>query len=100
MEEKRKYKVELKHTAQKQIRKLPLDILNRVREYIDMLVDNPRPIGAEKLKGFSNHYRIRVRSYRMVYDISDSEKKIIVVEIADRKDVYRRLGILLSVTGL
>jgi mRNA interferase RelE/StbE len=53
------------------------------------LAEEPRPVGCEKLVGESDRYRIRVGRYRVVYSIADDELLVLVVRVADRKDVYR-----------
>jgi len=53
------------------------------------LAEEPRPIGCEKLAGHSDRYRVRVGRYRIVYSIADAELLVLVVRVADRKNVYR-----------
>jgi mRNA interferase RelE/StbE len=53
------------------------------------LAGNPRPSGCVKLAGADDLWRIRVRQYRVVYQILDDQLIITVVKIGDRKDVYR-----------
>lgn len=47
----------------------------------------------ERLAGYKNAFRVRVGNYRVVYRIIG--RKIYVVLIGHRKDVYRKLGNLL-----
>jgi mRNA interferase RelE/StbE len=54
------------------------------------LANDPRPHGHEKLKGV-NAYRIRVGNYRIIYEIHDQIITVVVVDIGDRKEIYRRL---------
>lgn len=54
------------------------------------LGDNPRPHGYEKLKGVEA-YRIRAGNYRIIYEIHESIITVIVIDIGDRKEIYRRL---------
>lgn len=56
------------------------------------LVGDPRPSGCVKLSGSRDLYRIRRGRYRIVYAIEDDHLVVIVVRIADRKDVYRQMG--------
>jgi mRNA-degrading endonuclease RelE of RelBE toxin-antitoxin system len=46
--------------------------------------------GAEKLTGI-DAYKLRVGSYRIVYEINDVKKEVRVVMVEDRKQVYQRL---------
>ena len=34
-------------------------------------------------------WRVRIGVYRIIYGIDDSEKKVIVLDIGHRKDIYR-----------
>lgn len=53
------------------------------------LGDNPRPDGYIKMKGSENLFRIRVGPYRIIYTIQDDKLIVLVLEIGDRKDIYR-----------
>ena len=48
----------------------------------------PRPPGCKILKG-SDKWRIRMGNYRLIYEIDDSAKAVIVIKIAHRSNVYR-----------
>ncbi len=50
---------------------------------------HPRPEGYLKLKGEENLFRIRVGPYRIIYTIFDDKLIVLVLEIGDRKDVYK-----------
>lgn len=50
---------------------------------------NPRPDGYVKLKGSDNLFRVRVGPYRIIYTIQDDKLIVLVLEIGDRKDVYK-----------
>jgi mRNA interferase RelE/StbE len=53
------------------------------------LASNPRPTGCVKLEGAESLWRVRVRDYRVVYQITDRQLLVTVVKIGHRKDVYR-----------
>jgi mRNA interferase RelE/StbE len=61
----------------------------RIAGKINDLVQEPRPMGVEKLEGEDDLYRVRVGDYRVVFTISDERLIVLVVRIAHRKDVYR-----------
>jgi mRNA interferase RelE/StbE len=61
----------------------------RIVASILALAGEPRPVGCEKLAGQDDRYRIRVGRFRIVYSIADAELAVLVVRVADRKDVYR-----------
>jgi len=86
------YKVQIKNSAQKEIRKLPSkEFRDRVVRIINGLYINPVPDESKKIKGSNNIYRIRQGTYRIVYQIYKNELLIIVIRIRHRKDAYKGL---------
>ncbi|MDD5359785.1 MAG: type II toxin-antitoxin system RelE/ParE family toxin [Sulfurovaceae bacterium] len=81
------YKIEIKKSAQKEIKNLPNKELKKVIDKIASLAHEPRPAGCKKLSG-EEKYRIRVGSYRVLYGIEDDILVIYVVKVGHRKDVY------------
>ena len=63
------YDVFLKPAALRDLRKLPEDIRRRVAVRIDALAGDPRPAGIERLQGEADLYRVRLRDYRIVYQV-------------------------------
>lgn len=84
------YEVEIDNRAAFEIRKLERSVQQRVLSKIDELAEQPRPDGVVKLKGDDDLYRVRVGNFRVVYQINDKGLVVLVVRVADRKDVYRR----------
>jgi mRNA interferase RelE/StbE len=60
-----------------------------VLQAIGALAENPRPFGYRKLKG-RNGYRIRVGSYRVIYDVFDAVLVVEIIEVGNRKDIYEQ----------
>ena len=83
------YSVSLAPAAVRQFRKLPILIQQRLKPHIDSLAVIQRPAGTKKLEGEPNLYRVRVSDYRILYYIWDTEREVLVVKIAHRKEVYR-----------
>jgi mRNA interferase RelE/StbE len=83
------YKLIISPTAEKQMRRLPAKIHDRVLSALEQLRLHPRPRGCVKLEGEDDLWRIRVGDYRIVYSIEDEKLIILVVRVAHRKDVYR-----------
>jgi mRNA interferase RelE/StbE len=83
------YKIVIGKSAEKELNSLPNSVLLKVNAAILQLVNDPRPTGCKKLKGFKDLFRIRVGNYRVVYSIQDKILRIEVLKIADRKDVYK-----------
>jgi len=82
------YTVFVERYAQKQIMKLDRKIIPVIKNAIARLAENPRPKGYKKLKG-EEAYRIRVRDYRIIYEIDDTKITVIVITVGHRKEVYR-----------
>jgi mRNA interferase RelE/StbE len=81
------YKIEIKKSAQKEIKNLPNKELKKIVDKIGSLASDPRPTGCKKLSG-EEKYRVRVGSYRVLYSIEDDVLVIYVVRVGHRKDVY------------
>ena len=84
-----KYKIEMARSAEKALYKLPKNDLGRVVEAIKALAGNPFPQGYRKLSGEQDTYRIRIGSYRVIYEIYHKIVLIKILKIGDRKEVYR-----------
>ena len=84
------YNVTFSPRARRELGNLPRAVQVRIKRRIDALADEPRPPGVKKLSGESELYRIRVGDYRVLYAIEDEELVVLVVSVADRKEVYRR----------
>jgi len=79
------YRLEVKRSAAKEIADLPKAECQRVVAKIQLLASNPRPHGCEKLSG-AEKYRIRQGDYRILYEINDSTKSVIIVKVGNRKE--------------
>ena len=55
---------------------------------VESLQTEPRPVGYTKLSGSNHTYRVRVGTYRVVYEIEDDRLLVLVIKIGHRKDVY------------
>jgi mRNA interferase RelE/StbE len=85
------YHVEIKDSASDSIRRLPVKDQAKIIARIGKLSENPRPAKSKKLEGESSLYRIRSGDYRVVYEIRDEVLRVVIVRVANRKDVYRDL---------
>ncbi len=82
-----KYRVVFSSRASRELAKLPLPAQERISFAAAALSGDPRPHGCLKMRGM-NSYRIRVGSYRVVYDIHDRIVTVEIVEVGHRKDIY------------
>jgi mRNA interferase RelE/StbE len=81
------YEVLILRRAQKELADLSRIDYERVRDAVAVLAENPRPTGCKKLVGREG-WRIRSGDYRVIYEIDDAQKKITVLHIGHRRDVY------------
>lgn len=86
------YEVQLaSRRVEKAIADLPSIAKERVLKAIQNLREEPRPEGVKKLGGkLSGSWRIRVGVYRVLYDIHDADKVVVITDVGLRRDVYRR----------
>ena len=84
-----RWQVLIHRKAEKALKKLHGDLLERIRNAIRMLADDPRPVGCTKLSGHENLYRIRIGDWRIIYAIEDNKLIVLILEIAPRGRVYR-----------
>jgi len=82
------YTIVLLRRAQKELAELPSEVYPRVRDAIRKLGEEPHPSGYIKLSGREG-YRIRVGNYRVIYEIDAAQRKLSVMHIEHRRDVYR-----------
>ena len=75
--------------VEKQITALPVEVMERVLLLLGGLTNNPFPQNSKKLKN-RNGYRLRIGEYRIIYEINENERSIIVLRVAHRKEVYKK----------
>lgn len=82
------YKLVFKKSVAKDFRTIPNKDVAGILQRIEVLRENARPIGSEKLSG-QERYRIRQGVYRIIYEVADECLIITVVKVSHRKHVYR-----------
>lgn len=83
------YTLRIKREAEKELQSLPREVFARVNAAILALRENPRPPGVEKLAG-GEGWRIRVGSYRVLFEIDEATKEVTIYRVRHRREVYRR----------
>lgn len=88
------YRLEVSPAADRDLDRLKQRIrrqdFEHLRTAIGSLADEPRPRGVRKIKGAERAYRIRVGSYRVVYEIYDNENLVVLLQIARRTETTYR----------
>ena len=86
-----KYRIEVKRSAAKALKKISKPDQIRISSAIDNLSENlPNP-DTTKMKGDNPFHKIRVGDYRVIYEIQDDVLLILIIKIGHRKDIYRHL---------
>jgi mRNA interferase RelE/StbE len=83
------YKILIKSSALKELRKITERDFNRITEKIRKLSSNPRPPGCEKLS-HEEKYRLRQGNYRIIYLIEDDQTESTIFKIGHRRDIYKK----------
>ena len=78
-----KYELVFKRSVAKDLRRLPKKDVKRILDRINLLMTDPRVPGSLRLSGF-DRYRVRVGSYRILYEIRDLQLVIVIVKVASR----------------
>jgi mRNA interferase RelE/StbE len=84
------YTVEISSLAARQIKKLPPETQIQVLAQLAALAQQPRPDGVTKMKGEENTYRLRVKNYRILYEILDQQLIVLIVKVGHRREGYRK----------
>lgn len=88
------YRIEVSPAADHDLEKLKSRIrrqdFERLRDAVRSLAKEPRPQGVRKIKGVEKAYRIRVGSYRVVYEVCDSDNLILILQVARRSETTYR----------
>ena len=84
----RSYEILIEPAARRSLSKLPRDVQARLVARMELLKTDPRPHGSTKLTGHEA-YRVRVGDYRIIYAILDARLLILIVDVGNRRDVYR-----------
>ena len=83
------YKIDIKKSAFKELQSLDKKVIPNIWHHIKNLSENPRPDDSIKLWGSKSNYRMRIGDYRVIYQIEDHLKTVMVHRIKHRKEVYR-----------
>jgi mRNA interferase RelE/StbE len=84
-----KYRVFLERKARKQLENLDPDIREKIKEKITKLKDGlSTELDIKKLRGYKNHYRLRVGEYRALF-IIQAGYTIVVYAVLPRKKAYK-----------
>ncbi len=86
-----RWSIVFQKSAYKEYRKIPKRSRERIDESLKILSISPfnNILNFKKIRGHTNHYRIRVGDYRIVYTPQESVLVIRIIRLGHRKDIYK-----------
>lgn len=75
--------------ARRQLDRLPISIAAAVLETLDAIGSNPRRLGKPLRFELEGCWSARRGPYRVIYRIDDEARRVSVLAVAHRADVYR-----------
>ena len=84
------YQVQIAPAAQRDVKRLPPEMVRKVDVAMLELEQTPRPHGCTKLEGSEDEYRVRIGDYRILYVIDDKAKLVTIARVRHRRDAYRK----------
>ncbi len=84
--------IDYTETAKAQLRKLDKQTARRIVDYMDERIaglENPRSAGKALTGPLGGLWRYRVGDCRVICDIQDDALRVLVVQVGNRRNVYR-----------
>ena len=79
-------------TAKEQLRKLDKQTARRIVDFMDERIaglENPRSTGKALTGPLGGLWRYRVGDCRVICDIQDNALRVLVVQVGNRREIYR-----------
>jgi mRNA interferase RelE/StbE len=84
-----RYTLFLKNSVEKDLRKIPPELIPPLLSHMEGLEENPIPRDALKLSGADHFYRIRVGDYRIIYQVIHTEHEVTIYYVRHRSIAYK-----------
>ena len=84
------FQIDFKRSVERDLRKIRPDLISNLLEEIEALANDPFPRRSLKLSGAERTYRLRVGTYRVIYEVDPGTETIIIHYIRHRREAYRR----------
>lgn len=86
------WRIEIDKDVQRAMKKLDRQVAKRITSKLREIsrLEDPRSMGKALVGNLAGLWRYRVGDYRIVCDIEDDVLVVLVVDVAHRKEVYRR----------
>lgn len=88
------WRIEIDKDVQREMKKLDKQVAKRITAKLREIsqLDDPRSMGKGLTGNLAGLWRYRVGDYRIICDIEDGVLLILVVDVAHRREVYKRRG--------
>ena len=88
------WRIEIDKDVQREMKKLDKQVAKRITAELREVsqLDDPRSMGKGLTGNLAGLWRYRVGDYRIICDIEDGVFLILVVDVAHRREVYKRRG--------
>ncbi|MBY0155382.1 type II toxin-antitoxin system RelE/ParE family toxin [Cytobacillus firmus] len=83
------YKLIYHKSALKFIAKQEKAVQKRIAEGLKGLLEIPPEGDIKSMKGYTDLYRLRVGTFRVLFDINHDEKVIYIQAVGNRGDIYK-----------
>lgn len=84
--------IDYTQTALNQLRKLDRQSARRILDFLDERIarrEDPRSTGKALTGPLGGLWRYRIGDFRVICEIKDGELRALVVELGNRRDIYR-----------
>lgn len=86
------FSVKFSNKSKKNLRDIPKKSINQIMGKINLLKTDPIPKNSKKIKGSNKiWFRIRVGSYRVLYEVDHDSNLIGIVDINKRSKIYKNI---------
>jgi len=83
------YDIYVEKAAERDLKKLPAADFERIIPHLKSLAEDAKPPGSRKISGTEHDWRIRVGTYRIIYELNEKEKVVSILRVRHRREVYR-----------
>jgi len=84
------YQLRPKRSVVKEMARLHPTVRERIMAVLKTLPDDPHPENSKQLQGHTI-FAIRVGDYRILYEVNEDERLIVILRVRHRREVYRDL---------
>ncbi|MEK6646445.1 MAG: type II toxin-antitoxin system RelE/ParE family toxin [Candidatus Firestonebacteria bacterium] len=85
------YKIVYKNSVGKDIRSIPKEIIRKSIDIIENKISKNPYIGMQLKGKYKELWKYRIQNYRVIYTIDSFDKKILILRIRHRKEVYNNI---------